>query len=283
MKILLTGGTGYIGSRVLDRLLGAGHEVTAVVRSEESAARLDRAGGATPLVGDLFDDLWLTAEIKDYDALVHTAAGSDGNDAEMNAAIIEAAERSFAGSDKRLILTGGIWTYGSGADISETTAPRPPELTAWRLAGEDAVLAGEYHGNVIQPAIVYGYGAGLPGLVVEAAKDGISIGEGSQHWTTVHVDDLADLYLLVLEQAPPHQAYVAASGVNPTTLELARAVRTSAGPGTTASAVQLLGPQLAEALLLDQQADGAKAKALGWRPQRPTLVELLATGYPADR
>jgi nucleoside-diphosphate-sugar epimerase len=99
----------------------------------------------------------------------------------------------------------------------------------------------------------------------------------------VHVDDLADLYLLVLEQAPPHQAYVAASGVNPTTLELARAVRTSAGPGTAESAVQLLGPQLAEALLLDQQADGAKAKALGWRPQRPTLVELLATGYPADR
>jgi nucleoside-diphosphate-sugar epimerase len=280
MKILLTGGTGYIGSHVLDRLLSAGHDVTAVVRSEESAGRLR---GGTPLVGDLFDDLWLTGEIKRYDAVVHTAAGSDGHDDELDAAIIEAAERSFAGSDKRLVLTGGVWTYGSGAAIKESDEPRPPAITAWRIPGETAVLAGDYHGNVVQPGIVYGYGQGLPTLAVAAAHDGTSIGDGTQHWTTVHVDDLADLYLLVLEQAPPHEAYVGASGVNPTALELARAANPDASPGTAQAAAERLGGPLAEAFLLDQQTDAAKAKALGWKPTRPTLVELLQAGYPADR
>lgn len=280
MKILLTGGTGYVGSHVLDHLLAAGHDVTAVVRSEESAGRL-RAG--RPLVGDLFDDLWLTNELKEYDAAVHTAAGSDGHDDELDAAIIEAAERSFSGSDKRLLLTGGIWTYGSGDAIVETDPPNPPAITAWRLAGEAAVLAADYHGNVIQPGIVYGYGQGLPTLVVATANDGTSIGDGTQHWATVHVDDLADLYVLVLEQAPPHEAYIAASGVNPTTLELARAVNPDAVAGTAQAAAERLGAPLAEALLLDQQSEAAKAKALGWHPSRPTLVELLEAGYPADR
>jgi nucleoside-diphosphate-sugar epimerase len=280
MKILLTGGTGYIGSRVLARLLDAGHDVTALVRSEESAARLS---GGTPLVGDIFDDLWLTAEIKAYDALIHTAAGSDGRDDELDAAVIEAAERSFAGSDKHLILTGGIWTYGSSADIQESAEPQPPAITAWRLAGEGAVLAGDYHGNVIQPAIVYGHGQGLPTLLAAAAQEGTAIGDGSQHWTTVHVDDLADLYLLVLEKAPAHEAYAAASGTSPTMLDLARAVRPDAAPGTAEDAARRFGPALAEALLLDQQAGAAKAKALGWAPSQPTLVELLAAGYPADR
>ncbi|WGL52116.1 NAD(P)H-binding protein [Nocardioides sp. BP30] len=283
MKILLTGGTGYIGSRVLQRLSAAGHDVTAIVRSEESAARLDPAAGAHPLVADLFDDQLLTGVFGDHDAVIHTAAGSDADDEAMNTAVIEAAERAFSGSGKHLILTGGIWTYGSSPTVDEQTPPAPPQVTAWRLAGESAVLAGDYHGNVIQPAIVYGYGTGLPSLVVAAAQNGTSIGEGTQHWTTVHVDDLADLYLLVLEKAPAHEAYVAASGDNPTTLELARAVNAEAGPGTAEAAIEQVGPLLAEALLLDQQADAAKAKALGWRPQRPTLTKLLAAGYPEDR
>jgi nucleoside-diphosphate-sugar epimerase len=274
MKVLLTGGTGYIGSRVLSRLLAAGHDVTALVRSEESAARLD---GGTPLVGDLTDDLWLTGLIKEYDALIHTAAGGDGRDDELDFAVIEAAERSFSGSDSRLIITGGIWTYGSSSNITEDDEEKPPALTAWRLPGQDAVLAGDYHGNIIKPGIVYGYGTGLPTMLEPDL-----VGDGRQHWTTVHVDDLADLYVLVLEKAPEHEVYLAASGDNPTVRELAEArfgdVRTSSPEDTR----QRYGV-LSEAFLLDQQADAAKAKALGWNPSRPTLLELFASGYPTDR
>ena len=274
MRILLTGGTGYIGSHVLDRLLAAGHDVTAIVRSEESAARLS---GGTPLVGDLFDDLWLTGLIKDYDGLIHTAAGADGRDDELDFAVIEAAERSFSGSDKHLIITGGIWTYGTSTHIAEDDEESPPMLTAWRLPGQEATLAGDYHGNVVKPGIVYGYGRGLPTMIEPDL-----IGDGAQHWTTVHVDDLADLYLLVLEQAPPHQAYLAASGDNPTVRELAEARYAEVRASTSDDTRQRYGV-LTDAFLLDQQTDAAKARALGWSPSRPTLVELMAAGYPTDR
>jgi uncharacterized protein YbjT (DUF2867 family) len=52
MRIFLTGATGYIGSAVLDSLMRAGHQVTALVRSADAGARL-RARGVTPVVGDL--------------------------------------------------------------------------------------------------------------------------------------------------------------------------------------------------------------------------------------
>ncbi len=77
MKILLTGGTGFIGRAVLGRLIEEGHEVTAVVRSESSATKVAQAG-ATALVGDLFDAGWLIDQLRGHDAAIHTAAGSDG-------------------------------------------------------------------------------------------------------------------------------------------------------------------------------------------------------------
>lgn len=281
MKILLTGGTGYIGSAVLDALIDAGHQVTAVVRSQPSSLSVSDKG-AVGIIGDLFDAPWLASELRGHDAAIHTAAGSDERDPDLNDAVLTAAIEAFAGTDKPFIHTGGIWTYGNNQAIAETDEPAPPALTSWRPAGEHRILDADIKGSVIQPGIVYGHGAGIPAMLAHAvAEDGTLplIGSGDQHWVTVHVDDLADLYVRVLQSAPGGKSYVAASGINPTVRELGEALTTTVTPESDEATTARLG-LFGEALLLDQKASGQRAKSeLGWTPSRPTLVDLLAQGY----
>ena len=284
MKILLTGGTGLIGSAVLEALAAGGHQVTAVVRSQQSSLKVTDSG-ATGVIGDLFDAEWLASELRGHDGLIHTAAGSDERDADLNDSVITAALDAFAGTAKPFVHTGGIWVYGSNPSISETDELRPPAITAWRPAGEQRVLQGDVKGSVVQPAVVYGHGAGIPAMLAGGADEDGSltlIGSGEQHWTTVNVDDLADLYVRVLEQAPGGRAYIAASGDNPTVRELAEAVTDQVVPESDDATLARLGA-FGEALLLDQQASGARARSeLGWNPTGPTLLELLVKGYPTD-
>ena len=129
MKILLTGGTGFVGAAVLRRLVDDGHAVTAVVRSESSGETV-AAAGATPLQGDLFDSAWLAAQLREHDAGVHTAAPGDETSATMDDAVVDAAVEAFGGTDKPFVHTGGVWTYGSGADLDEETPYDAPAITA---------------------------------------------------------------------------------------------------------------------------------------------------------
>jgi nucleoside-diphosphate-sugar epimerase len=285
MKIVLTGGTGYIGSAVLQVLVGAGHQVTAVVRSQRSSLRVSDLG-ATGVIGDLFDAQWLASELRGHDALVHTAAGGDGRDAALDDAVIAAALDAFAGTSKPFVHTGGIWTYGAGAAITDDQEPRPPALTSWRVPREQRVLESGLRATVLRPAVVYGHGAGIPAMLTSAAAEQqplTLIGSGEQHWTTVHVDDLAELYLLALQHSPGGRAYIGASGENPTVRALAEAVTPSLSPEPDDATIARLG-DFGAALLLDQQASGQRARSeLHWTPTRPPLVDLLSEGYPAAR
>jgi nucleoside-diphosphate-sugar epimerase len=278
MKILLTGGTGFIGSAVLDQLVAAGHRVTAVVRSQKASLKVQDAG-ATGIIGDLFDPQWLTAELRGHDAAIHTAAGSDERDVALNDAVIDAVIAAFSGTTKPFIQTGGIWAYGNNPSITETSPLDSPALTAWRAAGEQRLLDSDVKASVVQPGIAYGYGKGIPAMLASAAQAGTVFGTGDQRWTTVHVDDLADLYVRVLEQAPGGRTYIGVSGHNPTVRELAEALGGTAAPEGPEATVERLGG-FGEALLLDQQASGQRAKSeLGWQPSRPSLVDELRTGY----
>jgi nucleoside-diphosphate-sugar epimerase len=283
MKILLTGATGFIGSAVLDRLVDAGHQVTAVVRSQKSSLAAQDAG-ATGVIGDLFDAQWLASELRQHDGAIHTAAGSDERDAALNDAVIDAAIEAFGGTTRPFVHTGGIWVYGTSASISESgSLERAPALTAWRVASERRLLDSDVKASVVQPGIVYGHGAGIPAMLAGAVEDGTValIGSGDQHWTTVHVDDLADLYVRVLEKAPGGRAYIGASGQNPTVRELGEALASQVVPESDDATIARLGG-FGEALLLDQQATGDRAKTeLGWQPTRPSLVDELKNGYAA--
>ncbi|MET0931522.1 MAG: NAD-dependent epimerase/dehydratase family protein [Aeromicrobium sp.] len=281
MKILLTGGTGFIGSAVLQSLVGAGHQVTAIVRSQPSSLAVSDLG-ATGIIGDLFDARWLASELRVHDGLIHTAAGGDERDPALNDSVVSAALDAFAGTTKPFVHTGGIWTYGDNATITEGDEPKPPTITSWRPASEQKVLESGLRASVVQPGVVYGRRTGIPAMLASAAAENDTVtlfGSGDQHWVTVHVDDLADLYVRVLERAPGGKAYVAASGDNPTVRELGEALTASVVPESSEATIARLGG-FGEALLLDQQASGGRARSeLGWTPTRPPLVDLLAKGY----
>ncbi len=277
MKILLTGGTGYIGSAVLDRLVEAGHDVTGVVRSQKASLAVQDAG-ATGVIGDLFDATWLASELRQHDGAIHTAAGSDENDSALNDAVIAAVTEAYSGTDKPFVHTGGIWTYGNDASITETSPSDPPPLTSWRPASEKGALDSGVKVSVIQPGVVYGRGKGIPAML--GVDDGAVqlFGSGDQHWVTVHVDDLADLYLRVLEDAPGGKTYVAASGHNPTVRELGEALGAIVTPEPEEATIGRLGA-FGEALLLDQRDWRTRQVRSRLGTHRPSLVDQLAKGY----
>ncbi len=112
------------------------------------------------------------------------------------------------------------------------------------------------------------------------------IGSGRQHWPSVHVEDLADVFRRILEDDSARGYFVIGNGVYSAVTELTEAAAASVGapgavPGSDTAARGRLGDDFAEVLLLDQGTSAAKARSeLGWAPSRPTLVdEFLHGGY----
>lgn len=285
MRTLLTGGTGFIGSAVLDQLVGAGHDVHAVVRNDRAAAQVAQRGAA-PLHLDVTDVDAFAAALDGFDAAVHAASPAEGAD-QFNAAVIEAATRAFA-DGRRFVLTSGVWVYGDNDDIREGAPHAAPELVAWRVRQEERLLASSVDARIVVPGVVYGHGRGLVGLITDAPRtpDGALrlIGDGSQRWTLVHVDDLARLYLAVLEHDAPIGRVVASDGSPTTVREIAEAVAGPSGvmPETADATRARLGAAFADALLLDQAASGDFARStLGWIPEQRSVLDEVARAQAA--
>jgi nucleoside-diphosphate-sugar epimerase len=276
MNVILTGGTGYIGSAVLRELLAHGHAVTALVRSD-SAAEAVRAAGATPAVGDLFDVAWLTEQLRGADALIHTAATGDERSPQLDGGVVDAVA---AAGVLVHVHTGGVWVHGDGDAITEETPFAAPAIVAWRQEIEERALASQTARTVIiEPAIVYGHRKGITRLLAEGPRDASGalelIGSGDQRWGTVHVDDVADLYVRALEHDTARGRYLAAPTAH-TVREIGLAVADEVAPSTREATEARLGAPFAEALLLDQNVATTRAQdELGWSPSRPTLVQEL--------
>jgi nucleoside-diphosphate-sugar epimerase len=292
MQIVLAGATGYIGRAVAERLRAAGHELTGLARSEGAAARLTEAS-VRPFRGDFADPASLASAARAADGVISMATTYDPT---IDGPAVDVILDALAGSDKPFIYTSGIWANGDtgGAVVDETTPPRPVALIAWRQTVEDRVLqAAERRVRtvVIRPAIVYGRGAGIPaGFVDSARKERAAryVGTGENRWPFVHVDDLADLYLLALERAPAGTLLLAVAGPSHAVREVAAAASRGAGAGgrtvgTPLEEARRTMGAYADALALDQQASGRRAQELlGWRPHRPDVLEDLERGSYAE-
>jgi len=289
MKVVLTGATGFIGSHVLSELQSHGHEVTAVVRDDAHATTV-AARGATPAVADLYDRPALESLLRGADGAIHTASPGDATSADLDSAVVDAVTSAFDGTGKPYLQISGLWVYGTNTAISEASPFNAPALVSWKEPIESRVLGAKgMRGTVIVSATAYGDGGGgLPGLLLGSPRDSagnlIMLGTGQQHWSTVHVADLADFFRRVLEDDSTRGRYVIGNGVRSTVAELTNAAAVAVGapgavPGSDDEARARLGDYFAEVLLLDQATDAAKARAdLGWRPSRPSLADDFREG-----
>jgi nucleoside-diphosphate-sugar epimerase len=283
MKVFLTGGSGYVGRPTVRALVRHGHEVSALARSDASAEAL--AGlGARPVPGDLTDPAVLRTAAAAAEGVIHLGQHYAADTAEVDRAAADALQDGV-GSRGPYVHTGGVWVYGNTAGVVDEDAPQdPPAITAWREANEQRVLSHSGHPVLVMPGLVYGLSGGLiESFFVAPARSTGSvplIGDGANHWALVHVEDLAELYVLAL-QAPAKSVYAGVSGQNVPLAQIVEALTHAAGcPGqvtslSLAEASTRMGP-IAEAFALDQQLTPARARReLGWSPQHlDALAEL---------
>jgi len=257
---------------------------------DDARADAVAARGAIPVIVDLDDRPAVAGLFGASDAAIHTASPGDATSADLDAAVVDAAIDAFAGSGKPYIHISGLWIYGDNPFIDEESPLDPPALVAWKEPIEGRVLdARGMRGVVIVSGVAYGDGSGgMPGVLLGSPRDDagnlIMLGTGEQHWSTVHVADLADLFRRALESGSARGRYVAGDGLNPTVAELTDAAAVAVGapgavPGSDAEARARLGDAFAEVLLLDQATATTKAlDELGWRASRPGLVDELRDG-----
>lgn len=211
MKIFVTGGTGFIGSLVVEELIGAGHQVLGLARSEEAEAKL-RAMGADALRGALDDVEALKRGASSADGVIHMGFSNDFSQydaaVEMDLAAVQAIGSALEGTGKPFVNTAG--TLGvSGLGRMATEADHGPEGMP-RVASEEAVIALAEKGvrsSVVRlaPCVHDIQRHGLASMLAQiAAEKGVSayIGEGVNVWPAVHRRDAVHLFCLAVQSAP---------------------------------------------------------------------------------
>jgi nucleoside-diphosphate-sugar epimerase len=286
--VFITGVTGYIGRNVAGKFRRAGWRVLGLTRDAAKAASLT-AQEITPVIGTLQDaDKWRTIAAT-ANVLVHAAVDYTTDTAALDRAVAETLVQVASQRGSTLIYTSGVWVHGStGAHVADETTPlAPTPMVATRPVTERLVLEMKNaRGIVIRPAIVYGHRGGL---TAGFFSDQQVIGEGSNRWPLVHVDDLADAYLRAVERGSAGGIYLVADDSRVTVRELVAAAREAAGVSApiqwlpVTEARKTLGP-FADALALDQQVSAMKAqRELGWRPIHAGFIAEAATYAAANR
>jgi nucleoside-diphosphate-sugar epimerase len=286
MRIFLTGATGYIGAAVLDALVRAGHDVTALVRDSEKARRVSKRG-AHPVIGNLAEPESFRPTAQAQDGYVHTAfdrtagRGPAVEQIALETIITEAKRPRTAGSTapaKRFIIyTSGMWVLGRTPDPAAEDAPvNPIAASAFRPAHEQLVLdaaTDRLRTIVVRPGVVYGGSDGVVGDLFKSATNGLVrvIGDGNNHWPLVYDRDLADLYARLAANPEASGIYHANDEGDERVNDIVAAIRPHLPVRPDVRYVPLdearakIGP-FADALALDQVVRSPRARSLGWNP-----------------
>jgi nucleoside-diphosphate-sugar epimerase len=275
MRVFLTGATGYVGSAVLESLVRGGHQVDALVRSGEGAAKV-QARGATPVLGDLMQPASWRAAAAAADGAIHTAVESGARARPVDETAVGVLT-SLPTKDRFLIYTSGIWVLGPApAPVDETAPLNPIELVSWRPAHEKRILdsvSGGGRAVVVRPGILYGSSRGIVGDLLKDAANSLVrvVGSGENHWPLVYDRDLGELYARIVNTPTASGVYHANDEGDETVNEIVAALGEHAHTQPSirhvpfAEARKKMGPY-ADALALDQLVRSPRARALGWTP-----------------
>ncbi|MBV9851773.1 MAG: SDR family oxidoreductase [Armatimonadetes bacterium] len=288
MRVFVTGATGFVGSAVVDELIGAGHQVLGLARSEEGAAAL-AAAGADVLRGTLEDADILRRGAASCDGVAHLGFIHDfSRFAEVCAvdqAAINVMGEALVGSERPLLTTSGLAMLAPGRVVTENT-PAPDTFPRKSEAAANALAArGVRAASVRLAPSVHGPGdhGFVPMLIGIARKAGVSayIGDGANRWPGVHRLDAARVYRLALEKSVEAGAWspnvfhaTAEEGVP--TREIAEVIGHRLGVPVRSISPEEAGAHfdfLATFFALDCAASSALTQErLGWTPTGPGLL-----------
>ena len=292
MRVFLTGASGFIGSATTAELIGAGHQVLGLARSDDSAAAVE-ASGADVLRGSLDDLDSLRSGAAAADAVVHLAYRHDFSDMPGNAALdrqaIDAFGDALAGTGKPLTIAGGVLGLAPGRVAAESDVP-DPALNP-RAANAAATLALAERGvrsSVVRLSpTVHGEGdKGFVAFLIQIARDkGVSgyIGDGSARWPAVHRLDAATLFRLTIESAPAGSALHGVADEGVPTKTIAEIIGRHLDLPVVSIDPDQAGEHfswMAGLFAMDSAASSEATRELvGWQPTHPGLVEDLDQGH----
>lgn len=292
MRVFVTGASGGIGSAVVPELVGHGHEVLGLARSDASAKIVTELGG-TPLRGDLTEPASLRAAAAETDGVIHLAFNNDFTDIERSiadeAAAIDTYAAALTGTGKALVIASG--SPATPGRVS-TEADRLPTDGPMGGRGRNARTVLELASKGVRSAIVglprsvhqRGQRYGFASMLIAAARQsGVSgyVGDGSQRWPAVHGLDAARLFRLVLEKAEPGTVASAIADEGDSMRSIAEVIGRQLDLPVEPVPAESFG-FLGAIFGIDQPASSAQTREkFGWQPTHPSLLEdLEAGGYP---
>ncbi|MBI1183902.1 NAD-dependent epimerase/dehydratase family protein [bacterium] len=290
MKIFVTGASGFIGSAVVKELIGAGHKVVGLARSEQSAKTISETG-AEVLNGDLENLAILKQGTLNSDGVIHTAFFHDfaqfSKAAEMDKAAINAMGEVLIGTNKPMVVTAGLLGLpiinGNVTEESKSQGiPRSSENMALALA-EKGVNASVIR---LSPSVHDKGDQGfIPFIIGQARKNGISAypENGNNRWTAVHRLDAAKAFRLAVEKQAKGALH---NIVGDTSIEVKR-IAEVIGKKLNLPVASLSGDEVAKHfewmsrfIALDSPATNLKTQELlNWKPTHIGLLEDMEQNY----
>jgi nucleoside-diphosphate-sugar epimerase len=302
MRIFVTGASGWIGSAVVPELLGAGHEVVGLARSEASARRLE-AAGAIVAQGDVDDSDGLAKAAAESDGVIHLAFQHElafgGNFAAAAAAdrrAVEAMGAALADSDRPFVLASGLLGVRTSGVATEDDGLVPGAEIRANPAGRrqaTALLALSLRGIGVRssvlrfPPTVHGDGdeGFIATLVGIARARGVAgyVGDGTNRWPAVHRSDAARLARLAVESAPAGSVLHAVGDEGVAFRQIAEAIgrhlgipAASVSPADAGEHFSFLGHFVG----LDSPATAVITRGLlEWEPTGPSLLDDLGQDH----
>jgi len=295
MRVFLTGATGFIGSHLVPELIGAGHQVIGLSRSDAGAEALIRAG-AEVFRGDVNDLAGLRTAAEAADGVIHAAFNHDfanvKQHSEHDRKVIETVGEALAGSDRPLVITSGTGLVRSKngvpameSDDHFTSAEFP------RASCEEAADVLSTKGGRVMvmrlPQVHDTRRQGRIALHIQIARQQgrvAYVGEGKNRLAAVHVSDAVRLYRLALEKGAAGARYHAVGEEGVALRDIAEAIaaglKTPVASITPEDAPAYFG-SLAHLATLDLAASSTRTRQqLGWQPTGPDLLtDLRNTDY----